>query len=191
MGAPSEPDRDERGRPVQRPTMRMAALVEEARWRTSARGNRYLLATCSDASGQFIASSFDDEASAELESAARSGACLLLSVEVDKRPGEETPRITVRAAKPLDGLSSNARLRMEIELADASGLADLAAALGDAKGGRGEVYLLVPAGSGRARLRLGRDYRLDGELVEAIERMAGVVSVQLDPLDPPRLALVS
>jgi DNA polymerase-3 subunit alpha len=191
MGAPSEPDRDERGRPMQRPTMRMAALVEEARWRTSARGNRYLLATCSDASGQFIASSFDDEASAELESAARSGACLLLSVEVDKRPGEETPRITVRAAKPLDGLSSNARLRMEIELADASGLADLAAALGDAKGGRGEVYLLVPAGSGRARLRLGRDYRLDGELVEAIERMAGVVSVQLDPLDPPRLALVS
>ena len=191
MGAPSEPDRDERGRPVQRPTMRMAALVEEARWRTSARGNRYLLATCSDASGQFMASSFDDDASTEMESAARSGACLLLSVEVDKRPGEETPRITVRAAKPLDGLSSNARLRMEIELADGTGLTELAAALNDAKGGRGEVYLVVPAGSAHARLRLGRDYRLDGELVEAIERMAGVVMVKLEPLDPPRLALVS
>jgi DNA polymerase-3 subunit alpha len=191
MGAPSEPDRDERGRPVQRPTMRMAALVEEARWRTSARGNRYLLATCSDASGQFIASSFDEDASTEMESAARSGACLLLSVEVDKRPGEETPRITVRGAKPLDGLSSNARLRMDIELADQSGLAELAVALGGAKGGRGEVYLVVPAGSRQARLRLGRDYRLDGELVEAIERMAGVVTVRLEPLDPPRLALVS
>jgi len=191
MGAPSEPDRDERGRPQPRATLRMAALVEEARWRTSARGNRYLLATCSDASGQFMASSFDDDASAEMESAARAGACLLLSVEADKRPGEETPRITVRAAKPLDGLSSNARLRMEIELADDSALPMLAAVLGDAKGGRGEVDLVVPAGASTARLRLGRDYRLDGELVEAIERMPGVIGVRLDPLDPPRLALVS
>jgi DNA polymerase-3 subunit alpha len=191
MGAPSEPDRDERGRPQPRATLRMAALVEEARWRTSARGNRYLLATCSDASGQFMASSFDDDASAEMESAARAGACLLLSVEADKRPGEEAPRITVRAAKPLDGLSSNARLRMEIELSDESALPVLAAALGDAKGGRGEVDLVVPAGANTARLRLGRDYRLDGELVEAIERMPGVIGVRLDPLDPPRLALVS
>jgi hypothetical protein len=51
--------------------------------------------------------------------------------------------------------------------------------------------LIVPAGAGTARLRLGREYRLDGELVEAIERMAGVVTVRLEPLDPPRLALVS
>jgi DNA polymerase-3 subunit alpha len=191
MSAPSEPARDERGRPVPRATMRMAALVEEARWRTSARGNRYLLATCSDASGQFIASCFDDDASVEMENAARTGACLLLSVEADKRPGEETPRITVRAARPLDGLSGNARLLMEIELADDSALAGLAASLGEAGGGRGEVQLIVPAGAGTARLRLGREYRLDGELVEAIERMAGVVTVRLEPLDPPRLALVS
>jgi DNA polymerase-3 subunit alpha len=191
MSAPSEPARDERGRPVPRATMRMAALVEEARWRTSARGNRYLLATCSDASGQFIASCFDDDASVEMENAARTGACLLLSVEADKRPGEETPRITVRAARPLDGLSGNARLLMEIELADDSALAGLAASFGEAGGGRGEVQLIVPAGAGTARLRLGREYRLDGELVEAIERMAGVVTVRLEPLDPPRLALVS
>jgi len=191
MGASSEPDRDERGRPVPRKTMRMAALVEEARWRTSARGNRYLLATCSDASGQFIASSFDDAASEVMEAAARSGACLLLDVEADKRPGEETPRITVRVARPLDGMSSNARLRMEIELADEGALAGLADLLGGAKaGGRGEVYLIVPAGARTARLRIGRDYKLDGELVEAIERVPGVVTVQLEPLDPPRLALV-
>jgi DNA polymerase-3 subunit alpha len=191
MGAPSTPDRDERGRPVPRGRLKMAALVEEARWRTSARGNRYLLATCSDASGQFIASSFDDEASEAMEAAARSGACMLLEVESDKRPGEETPRITVRAARPLDGLSCNARLLMEIELADDSTLADLATALGEAKGGRGEVHLIVPTSGKSARLRLGRDYRLDGELVEAIERLPGIVEVQLEPLDPPRLALVS
>jgi DNA polymerase-3 subunit alpha len=191
MAAPSEPDRDERGRPVPRATLRMAALIEEARWRTSARGNRYLLATCSDASSQFVASAFDEEAAVAMESGARVGACLLLSVEVDKRPGEETPRITVRAARPLDGLSSNARLRMEIEISDEAGLAALAGLLADAKGGRGEVHLRVPTDAGPMRLRIGRDYRLDSEVVEAIERMPGIGTVQLEPLDPPRLALVS
>jgi len=190
MGAPSEPDRDERGRPLPRATMRMAALIEDARWRTSARGNRYLLATCSDASSQFIASSFDDAASEAMEAAARSGACLLLDVEADKRPGEETPRITVRIARPLDGLSSNARLHAEIEMADATGLAALAQLLGEAQGGRGEVIVSVSTERGPARLRIGRDYRLDAETVEQIERVPGVVAVNIQPLGP-RLAQAS
>jgi DNA polymerase-3 subunit alpha len=190
MGHSSEPDRDERGRPVPRKTMRMAALIEEARWRTSARGNRYMLATCSDASGQFMASSFDDAASEAMEAAARSGACLLLDVEADKRPGEETPRITVRAAKPLDGLSSNARLHAELEIADATALAPLAELLGQAKGGRGEVIVSVQTERGPARLRIGRDYRLDSETVELLERLPGVIAVNIQPLGP-RLAQAS
>jgi len=190
MGVSSEPDRDERGRPLPRKTMRMAALVEEARWRTSARGNRYLLATCSDASGQFIASSFDEGASEVMEAAARSGACLLLEVEADKRPGEETPRITVRGAKPLDGLSSNARLHAEIEIGGAEAFAPLAQLLGEAKGGRGEVIVSVPTERGPARLRIGRDYRLDSETVEALERLPGVIAVHIQPLGP-RLAQAS
>jgi len=190
MGSPSEPERDERGRPLPRPAMRMAALVEEARWRTSARGNRYLLATCSDASGQFIASSFDDDASEAMEAAARSGACLLLSVEADKRPGEETPRITVRGARPLDGLSSNVRLLAEIEVLDALALQPLAELLDAAKDGRGSVIVSVPTDRGPARLWIGRDYRLDSETIEALERLPGVGLVDIQPLGP-RLAQAS
>ena len=190
MGVSSEPERDERGRPLPRKTMRMAALIEGATWRTSARGNRYMLATCSDASGQFMASSFDDAASEAMEAAARAGACLLLEVEADKRPGEETPRITVRGAKPLDGLSSNARLHAEIEIAAAEALPLLAQLLGDAKGGRGEVIVAVPTERGPARLRIGRDYRLDAETVEQIERLPGVIAVHIQPLGP-RLAQAS
>ena len=40
----------------------MAGLVEEARWRTSAKGRRYMMATMSDSSGQFVATVFDDMA---------------------------------------------------------------------------------------------------------------------------------
>src|SRR3982751_92711 len=51
----------------------MAALVEETRWRTSAKGRRYMMATLSDSSGQFIATAFDDDATSALEAAAEGG----------------------------------------------------------------------------------------------------------------------
>ena len=179
------------GRKVEAPRSRIAALVEEGRWRTSARGNRYLLATCSDASGQFVASCFDEEAAAGLEAAARAGQCVLLTVELDRKPGEETPRVTVRSLKPLDGLAGNARLRIEVEADDAAALPALAGLLTDARGGRSELELIAHSGADRARLRLGRDFRIDADLASAIERLPGITAVRLAPLDPPRLALVS
>ena len=186
MQVSAEPSRDERGRPLARPTVRMAALVEEARWRTSARGNRYMMATCSDATGQYIASAFDDEACAVLEEAARAGTCLLLTVELDRRPGEETPRITVRGGRPLEGVAASTLLRMEIEAEGEAVPAALAALLAPARGGRGEVELLVEALGQPVRLRLGRGFSVDADLAAAIERLPGVTAVRL----APRLALV-
>ncbi len=69
----------------------MAGLVEEARWRTSAKGRRYMMATLSDNSGQFVATAFDDEATTALEAAAKAGQCGLLSVELDRRAGDDAP----------------------------------------------------------------------------------------------------
>src|SRR3546814_11143586 len=89
----------------QRTCATMAALVEDARWRTSARGRRYLMATLSDATGQFIATCFDDAVAADLEAAAKTGGCGLLTVELDRRAGEETPRArkSVGEGKSLSG----------------------------------------------------------------------------------------
>src|SRR5438445_1545880 len=88
----------------------MAGLVEDARWRTSAKGRRYMIATLSDSSGQFVATAFDDEATAALESAAKAGQCGLLSVEIDRRAGDETPRVTIRRFPPLAELAKRTRL---------------------------------------------------------------------------------
>ena len=74
----------------------MAGLVEGVRWRTSAKGRRYMMATISDASGQYEATVFDEEPSRDLEAAAKSGACGLMTVELDRRPGDEIPRVTVK-----------------------------------------------------------------------------------------------
>ena len=79
-----------------RSTSMLAGLVEGARWRVSAKGRRFLTATLSDASGQYEATAFDDEPSADLENAAKSGTCGLMTVELDRRPGDDMPRVTVK-----------------------------------------------------------------------------------------------
>jgi DNA polymerase-3 subunit alpha len=169
----------------------MAGMVEEARWRTSARGRRYLMATMSDSSGQFVATVFDDDVAAQVEGAAKSGGCALLNVELDRRPGEEAPRVTIRSLQLFESLSKRSRLRLEVEVDGADALARLAAAMAAERGGQGELRLRVRLDPGEAELVLGRDFQLDAELAARLERLEGVVAVRLAVVPQPRLALVS
>jgi DNA polymerase-3 subunit alpha len=169
----------------------MAALVEETRWRTSARGRRYQMATLSDASGQFVATIFDDEVAVRVEEAAKAGACALLKVELDRRPGEEAPRVTVRSLQLFESLSKRARLQLEVEVEDEAALRRLAAAVAGDRGGSGELRLRVALEAGQAELVLGRDFLLDAELAARLERVEGVGAVRLTVSPAPRLALVS
>ncbi|MFS0735893.1 DNA polymerase III subunit alpha [Sphingomonas sp. 1P06PA] len=181
----------ENGRRQAATTYRMAVLVEEARWRTSARGRRYLMATLSDASGQFIASSFDDEASEGLEVAARGGDCVLVEAELERRPGEEIPRATVRRVRSFAGLAGQTRLVLEVEADDPAAVPALAQLVEGERGGRGELRLRAILGDGgTAEVRLVRDLLPDAELAARIERLPGVVSVRLSAAELPRLALV-
>ncbi|WP_271300689.1 DNA polymerase III subunit alpha [Sphingomonas sp. CV7422] len=159
----------------------MAVLVEDARWRTSARGKRYMMATLSDASGQFVATCFDDSVAAELEEAARCGGCGLITVELDRRPGEETPRVSVKRIQPFEGLASIARFTIAAKVADAAAFAALSALLAQHRGARGEVRARIPVEGGEeAVVLLGRDFLLDMELVETIQAIPGISDVALD-----------
>jgi len=169
----------------------MAGLVEEARWRTSAKGRRYMMATLSDSSGQFMATAFDDEATAALETAAKAGQCGLLSVELDRRSGDETPRVTIKRFQPLTDLAKRTRLQMTVRVSDAALAERVALEVTDARGSNGLLRFIVPIGSGgEATVVAGRDYSLDAELAARIERVAGEGSVDLSVQEPPRLALV-
>jgi DNA polymerase-3 subunit alpha len=169
----------------------MAALVEEARWRTSARGRRYMMATLSDPSGQFVATAFDEEATVALEAAAKDGLCGLLGVELDRRAGDETPRVTVKRFQPLGELAKQTRLQMIVHVADAGLAGRLESELAAARGGNGVVRFVVPISSGgEASILAGRDFTLDAELARRLERIAGEGSVELTVHEPPRLALV-
>ncbi len=169
----------------------MAVLVEEAKWRTSAKGRRYLMATLSDASGQFVATCFDDAVAAGLEDAARTGGCGIATVELDRRPGEETPRVTIKRLQLFEELANSARMVMEISVDQPRAIGELGALIAEARGARGEVYVCAALpGGGEALVLLGRDFLLDGELAGRIETIQGVTGVALKTAETKRLALV-
>ncbi|MEH3037018.1 MAG: DNA polymerase III subunit alpha [Sphingomonas adhaesiva] len=159
----------------------MAVMVEDARWRTSARGRRYLMATLSDASGQFVATCFEDGTSTDLEEAAKNGGCGLMTVELDRRPGEETPRVSIKAIRPFEGLATTTRFALEVTVDDPAAVTALAALIGPLRGARGKVTLKVPLASDEvAVVILDRDFALDAELAERIESLPGVTKVEFD-----------
>jgi len=175
----------------ERVSVTMAAMVEDARWRTSAKGRRFLTAQLSDPSGQFQATAFDDEPIEALRAAADSGACGLLTVELDRRAGDETPRVAVKRFQPVDSLAKRTRLQMEVRVAKPALMPQVAAELERCRGGSGMVRLLLPlAFGGEAKILAGRDFALDAELAARLERLLGEGSVELCVQEPPKLALV-
>ena len=169
----------------------MAALVEDTRWRTSAKGRRYMMATLSDSSGQFEATIFDDMVAEQVANAAKIGACALLAVELDRRPGEETPRVTIKSLQSFESLSLRSRLQIQIEVETESAVASLAEAVAGARGGNGQLRLKARLAGGEADLVLGRDFVVEAARAARLERIEGIGAVHLSVVEAPRLALVS
>jgi len=169
----------------------MAGLVEDVRWRTSARGRRYMMATLSDSSGQFEATIFEDAAADQAQAFAKAGTSALLNVELDRRPGEETPRVTIRSLQSFESLSKRSRLQIEVEVEHEDAVRALAAITACERGGNGQLRLRAGFEGGEAELVLGRDFVVDAELAARLERIPGVRAVRLSVAEAPRLALVS
>lgn len=169
----------------------MAGLIESTNWRTSAKGRRYMMATISDASGQYVATAFDVGPCADLETAAKTGNCGLMTVELDRRPGDDVPRVTVKSFQPLDGLAKKTRLQLDLVILDPGAIPAITAALEAARGGNGLVRATVPASGNReAVLILGRDFNLDADLAARLAHLLGENAVALSAQEGPKVALV-
>ncbi|MBB6190106.1 DNA polymerase-3 subunit alpha [Sphingobium wenxiniae] len=163
----------------------MAAMVEDVRWRETKRGARYAAATFSDNSGQFQASCFDEDACKAIEDMAREGDCALLMVELDRLPGEETPRVTVRGVEPFRQLANASRMELTVDASDPMGVAALAQLLSRARGGRSEVFLRAPVRDGKAaRIFLGDDYAIGADQVDAIALIPGLAIHAFERMEP-------
>jgi DNA polymerase III subunit alpha len=160
----------------------MAALVESVRWRTSQRGNRYMLITASDRSGQFQASCFEDNACTALEAMADIGDCALMQVEMDWREGEETPRVAIRSVQSLDRLMATGALRLSIAVDNANPLAAIAPLLPARQPGvRGEVRLILRDGAmPLGDIILGEDFQLDQDIAHRLETINGIGQITFE-----------
>jgi len=168
----------------------MSALIEGVRWRESRKGKRFMVADFSDQSGQFSVRCFDEAVGVQLSEWAKEAACLLLHCEMDMRPGDEVPSFTVKSAKPLNSLTSVSRLKMQLDITDASALSRLAQLVEPLHGGKSELVVKTRTADGRwAQIVLGRRYQLDASLLEQVKSIDGVGNVELAPLGPV-LALV-
>jgi DNA polymerase-3 subunit alpha len=114
-----------------------------------------------------------------------------MTVELDRRPGEETPRVTIKRFQPLDGLAKRTRLRLHLTVVDAAMIPAIAHELSSASGGNGSVRVTLQLSDRReATLLLGRDFALDADLAARLTRILGEGAVELTAQEPPKLALV-
>jgi DNA polymerase-3 subunit alpha len=114
-----------------------------------------------------------------------------MTVELDRRPGDEVPRVTVKHFQPIDGLAKKTRLQLDLLLNDSAALAAMIAQLATSRGGNGLIRATLPVSGGReATLVLGRDFVLDADLAARLDRLLGTGAVNLSAQEGPKLALV-
>jgi len=173
--------------PGGRGTAVMAALVEGITKARTRKGGTFVRADFSDSSGQFSAACFEEALVPDFERWAAAGECLLLTVELDSPNPDEPPRLTVRAARPLAAVSGTTAMELTAEIASLEALLELRIELdlarGDRPTGAGEVVVnLALADGGQARMCLGRNFVLTGELAERLASIDGIAKVSLAPL---------
>jgi len=160
----------------------MAAMVESVNKGKTRKGNDFVRADFSDSTGQFSAACFEESLVENFQRWAADSTCVLLTVELDAPSADEPPRVTVRGARPLAEVTSSARMLLELEIDRIEAVQELALMLPRGEDGRGEVIACLRLEGGqRPRLRLGRDFALDGELVERLATIEGIDKVSLKP----------
>jgi DNA polymerase III subunit alpha len=163
----------------------MSVMVQGLRWRESKRGKRFVLADLSDTSGQFSARCFEEALCPQLAEWAKDGTYLLLSVELDQRPGDDAPGITIKSAKPLVGLLASTHFKMCMEIDAADAFHQLQHLIAPLTGGRCEVVVKTHAVAGQAaHIILGRKFRLDAEMLEKVKAIDGIGNVAMEPIKP-------
>jgi len=170
---------------------KMAAMVEGTRWRETRRGKRFVMVELSDSSGQFSASCFEESIAERLAEWGEESACLLVDVEMDMPAGEETPRFAISGAKPLEGLTSVSRLKMEMQVDSVDAIQQLQHVVAPLQDGRCELVITAPSTPGQfVEISLGKRFLFDVEVKNQLEAIAGIHKVQLAPLGPPHLSVV-
>jgi DNA polymerase-3 subunit alpha len=143
-----------------------------------------MMADLTDQSGKWGATCFSAEAQEALAAALAAGEPLLLDVELQWREGDESPRLTIQNATPLNMLLKSARARLEIRLKPDAGI-DLVPMLAAylQRGGKAIAEVKVPrTDGGEAQLLLGRNFLISAGADIGISQLPGVESATVSAM---------
>ncbi|AKH41740.1 DNA polymerase-3 subunit alpha [Altererythrobacter atlanticus] len=160
----------------------IAAMVESVNKGRTRKGAEFIRADFSDSTGQFSAACFEESLVSNFQNWAADGTCVLLQVELDSPSPDEAPRVTVRGARPLSEVTDSARMMLQLEVMTVEALQHLRMSLAEGAPGRGEVIARLLLGEENdPLLRLGRDFVLDGELVDQLSNVDGLRVLAFKP----------
>lgn len=105
---------------------------------------------------------------------------MLLTVELDSPNPDEPPRVTVRGARPLAEVKADARMFLTLDIDRIEAVQELAMLVRTGAPGCGEIMATLHLGGGKTqKVRLGRDFALDGDFAEHLASVAGLSNISL------------
>ena len=158
----------------------MAAMVENVQKRKTKRGKDFVMVDYSDSSGNFSACCFEESMVESFVKWGKESACVLLTVELDSPNADEPPRVTVRGARPLAEVKADARMFLTLDIDRIEAVQELAMLVRTGAPGCGEIVATLHLGGGKTqKVRLGRDFVLDGDFAEHLASVAGLSNISL------------
>ncbi|OEJ68017.1 DNA polymerase III subunit alpha [Magnetovibrio blakemorei] len=154
----------------------LAGTVVSKKERISQKGKRYAFVTCSDASGSYEVMMFSETlaASADL---LEPGTAVLIKATAQFEG--ETVKLLAQSMRGLDKMAAQTSAGLQITITDDKPLADLQAAMENAKPGRGEVRILVRTAQYETSIALKeKPVSVTPELLHAVYSIAGIAEVQ-------------
>jgi DNA polymerase-3 subunit alpha len=154
---------------------RLAGIVIGKKERSSSEGRRFAFVQMSDATGTFEVTLFS-EVLAQARELLDSGKPLLVTVDI--RADDDALRLTAQRIEPLDKIVAQAAAGLKVVLGEAAALAAFKSLLQGEAGGKGHVNVVVPLPTREVEIALPGGFRIGPQVLSAVQRLPGVLSVQ-------------
>ena len=160
--------------------VRMAGAIDGYRERRSQRtGKKFAHLALSDSAGGFEVMVFEDLIE-RARDVVETNAPVVLSVDVKKRDDDDSIRLSARGIEALDDVAAQSAGGLEVFVRDTEPLEHLHTILGQYRGGRGRVRVVVTLEAGRreATVELPGPHKVSPLLRGALAAVPGVVDVR-------------
>ena len=156
---------------------KLAGCVNSFQKRISKNGNKYAFLEMSDGSSNFEGLLFAEGLS-KYEDVINSGAPLLISVTIDKKEDDASPRMMINTVETLDQAISEVANGLEVFINDVSAVSELHKVLSRDRNGKNKIYIKPESNDWDIRIALKDSFALYGDILSQIRAIPGISRVK-------------